>query len=185
MISLRSARIADAPALSVIARAAKAHWGNSEALLARWAQDLTITPEHIRRDSYTVAERGGRPVAFLALAGAGPVLSIEHLWVLPQAMGDGVGRRLLEDALARCRSAGTSSIRIVADPNAAGFYARFGAREIGTVPSQPAPRQLPLLEIRLAVPVPTPGGGVASFAPPGPSGAPEACEGPGEESGGS
>ena len=161
-ISLRSARPDDAQALSAIARAAKAHWGYGEALLALWAQDLTITPELIRRDQYRVAERDGRPVAFLALAGEGPDLSIEHLWVLPEAKGDGVGGRLLTDALARCRDAGTSSIRIVSDPNAAGFYARFGAREIGSVPSRPAPRQLPLLEIRLAPPIATGGDAAAS-----------------------
>ena len=173
-IALRPARSGDAPALSAIALAAKAHWGYSEALLALWAEDLTITPELIRRDSYRVAERDGRPLAFLALTGEASVPSIEHFWVLPEAMGEGLGRRLLGDGLARCRRAGVTAIRIVADPNATGFYARFGALEIGSVASRPAPRRLPLLEIRLSAPVAERGGAAASPEPGEPADSPDA-----------
>ena len=48
-----------------------------------------------------------------------------------------------------CASQGITRVRVVSDPHATGFYRRYGAREIGDVPSTPAPRRLPMLEYTL------------------------------------
>ncbi|WP_428263138.1 GNAT family N-acetyltransferase [Haliangium sp.] len=78
-----------------------------------------------------------------------PVPEIDGLWVLPSAMGRGVGSALLRDLGDRLRRAGHTRLRIVADPHAAPFYERHGARRAGLVPSRPAGRSLPLYYLAL------------------------------------
>lgn len=65
------------------------------------------------------------------------------------AQGRGAGRALFEHALEQARAAGPGTVRIEADPGAAGFYARMGARRTGhrPAPMDGAPaRALPLFE---------------------------------------
>jgi GNAT superfamily N-acetyltransferase len=65
-------------------------------------------------------------------------------------MGRGVGRALLDAALALARTGGFRALGIHADPNAEAFYLRHGATRIGVVASGSIPgRALPLL--RLAI----------------------------------
>jgi Predicted acetyltransferase len=56
---------------------------------------------------------------------------MEHLWVLPNAMGQGVGRALFTHAVQRAKAFGVEAIEIECDPNAEGFYERMGATRIG------------------------------------------------------
>jgi GNAT superfamily N-acetyltransferase len=75
---------------------------------------------------------------------AGRDAEIEHLWVLPEFIGLGVGRTLLQQALDWCASRGLASLKVVADPNAIGFYLAAGGKLIGRQPSVPVPRELPV-----------------------------------------
>ena len=149
-LTLCAARPAHARRLSEIARAAKAHWDYPAAWLAAWRDELRITPDDISRDRVVIAALNDSIVGFCALKTDDGQTAIEHLWVDPPAMGAGIGRRLLEDALAWCRERGVARLRVVSDPHAAGFYRRHGAVRIGDVASTPAPRRLPLLEFNLA-----------------------------------
>jgi len=92
---------------------------------------------------------GDEAVGFYAVTGEGSAREIEHLWVAPDWMGRGVGRRMLGHRLARAPAAGVEELRVVSDPNAAGFYLRRGARQVGEQASVPAGRRLPVLVIPL------------------------------------
>lgn len=146
---IRRAIAADADALTAIAHAAKRHWKYPEAWIALWRRDLTMSPEFIDRYPVRIAVANDAPVAFYALLFAGADCELEHFWVLPARMGAGVGRRLFEHAVECCRAIGVPRLWINADPNAEGFYRRMGARRVGEVPSTPAGRTLPRLELRL------------------------------------
>jgi GNAT superfamily N-acetyltransferase len=144
----------DAPRLTALARAAKAHWGYPAAWLEAWRTGLTIAPEYIELHTVLVAESPVRQPPILgvcALEDHGDHWRIEHLWVEPSAHGAGVGKALVKCVLAiagRRRPGGI--VRVESDPNAAGFYRRLGAREVGSVPApmdgEPA-RVLPLFEL--------------------------------------
>ena len=70
------------------------------------------------------------------------------LFVVPAAIGTGVGRILLADAVVVARALGARVLRIEADPNAAAFYQREGAQRVGEAPSASIPgRTLPLFEL--------------------------------------
>ncbi|HZK15710.1 MAG TPA: GNAT family N-acetyltransferase [Solirubrobacterales bacterium] len=68
-----------------------------------------------------------------------PVAILARLAVDAPSQGEGLGARLLGDALERvCRAAGEVAVRAVVvhaiDEEAIGFYARFGLRALSTTP---------------------------------------------------
>ena len=148
--TLRAARTTDARRLSEIARTAKAQWGYPAAWLAGWRNQLRITPGVISRDRAVIAVLNDAIVGFSVLNADDVLMHIEHLWVVPPAMGRAIGRRLVADAVAWCVSRDVTRLRVVSDPHAAGFYRRLGGVEIGDVASTPAPRRLPVLEFTLS-----------------------------------
>jgi GNAT superfamily N-acetyltransferase len=149
MVRLRPADASDASELTAIACAAKRHWGYPEPWLEAWVPALTITPEYVAAHTVIVAEQGCEAVGFAGLSDAGTHWELDHLWVLPAFHGRGLGRRLFETMLEEVRVRRPGVVRIEADPFAASFYERCGARQVGTVPAPVlgTPRELPLLEI--------------------------------------
>jgi GNAT superfamily N-acetyltransferase len=76
------------------------------------------------------------------------------MWVQPEWIGTGVGRRLWQHAMTTAGNAGFVTLRIGADPGAEGFYRAMGAQRIGAKPSGSIPgRKLPLLEIQVPRPL--------------------------------
>ena len=72
------------------------------------------------------------------------------MFIDPSAMGGGIGRALFEAAVRLARSLGYPRMTILADPNAAPFYERMGARFVRNAPSDAIPgRTLPLYEYDL------------------------------------
>ena len=132
-ILLRPALAREAPELSAVALAAKRHWGYAEDVIANWCAELTLSPADIAARPTWVATLEGTIAGFHAVAPAELCWKLEHLWVLPWAMGRGIGVRLLEHALSTALNAGAQGLDIDADPNAAGFYLRCGAQLVGDV----------------------------------------------------
>jgi GNAT superfamily N-acetyltransferase len=147
--SLRSALPGDAPRLTELARRAKAHWGYPADWLAAWEPELTIEPGYLTEHRVLVAESNGVLVGMCALEDRGSWWALEHAWVDPEQAGKGIGRGLVEAVLALAQSLRPGRVLVEADPNAAGFYQRLGATQVGVVPaSMPgAPdRVLPVFE---------------------------------------
>jgi GNAT superfamily N-acetyltransferase len=144
-IEIRRARPADAETLTRIAHAAKRHWRYPEEYIELWREALTVTPDFIGRHPVYCAWRDERIVGFYALSGEGLVRELEHMWVIPEAIGKGIGARLLDHAVWTLLVDGAETLRIASDPNAEGFYVKMGARRVGEVPSRPDGRCLPLL----------------------------------------
>ena len=127
------ARRDDAEALSRVSFAAKRHWGYPESWIERWQESLTITPEFIDHNEVYAAVADEGVIGFYALSGEGSEMELEHLWVLPEFIGTGVGRALFDHAVSRAAASGAEVLGIESDPNAEGFYLRMGARRVGEV----------------------------------------------------
>jgi GNAT superfamily N-acetyltransferase len=153
-VEIRRAEPDDASALTRIAFAAKGHWGYPEHWMEHWREGLTITPEFIRRNEVYVAIVEEQPAGFYALVGEGRRIVLEHLWVLPERMGAGVGRALFDHATGRAAALGAGVVGIEADPNAEGFYLRMGARRVGEIVYEIDGRErvLPLLAMDVQAP---------------------------------
>ena len=137
----------DADALTRIAFAAKGYWGYPERWIERWQEALTITPEFIRDNEVYVAVFEEEIGGFYALVERGREVELEHLWVLPEHIGAGIGRALFDHAAHRAAALGATTLSIEADPNAEGFYRRMGARRVGenAYEIEGHRRELPLL----------------------------------------
>ena len=129
--TIRRAAPEEADTLTQIALDAKRHWGYPEHWIQHWEADLTITTNFIRDNPVYVAEKDGEVCGFYALTVSGEKAELEHMWVTPAAIGTGIGKELFLDAMDRAATLKVREIEISADPNAAGFYERMGASQIG------------------------------------------------------
>ena len=129
--TIRRAAPEEADTLTQIALDAKRHWGYPEHWIQHWEADLTITTDFIRDNPVYVAEKDGEVRGFYALTVSGEKAELEHMWVTPAAIGTGIGKELFLDAMDRAATLKVREIEISADPNAAGFYERMGASQIG------------------------------------------------------
>jgi GNAT superfamily N-acetyltransferase len=77
----------------------------------------------------------------------GESADLDLFFVDPPFLGRGVGRVLFEAAVRVARAFDATTLTILADPNAAPFYERVGARFLRNAPSDAIPgRILPLYE---------------------------------------
>jgi ribosomal protein S18 acetylase RimI-like enzyme len=131
-LCLRRAVRKDAAQLSDIAMAAKNSWGYPAQWMEQWRAQLTIAEAYIDAVPVFVAEQAGQIVGFCAVEGQSPEhASLEHMWVMPAAMGRGVGRALLRRAADHAAAMNVRWLEIESDPHAVAFYRRMGATLIG------------------------------------------------------
>ena len=124
MIALRPARPGEGQALYEITEAAirglaTAHY--SPELIAGWmnGRDVAQYEAAIAKGGVIIAIAAARPLGFVEAA----IGEITRLFVRPEAAGQGLGRRLLEQGIAM---AGAGEIWLNATLNAAPFYERCG-----------------------------------------------------------
>jgi len=143
----------DADALTEVAFAAKRHWGYPERWIQSWRDILTVTPKLVTENPTFSAIEDNRLVGFCSLT-TEPRPDLTHLWVLPSAMGRGIGRALFEQAVEQARSLGFPAFEIEADPNAEAFYLHMGAKRVGTriTEIEGQRRELPLLVYQVSQP---------------------------------
>jgi N-acetylglutamate synthase-like GNAT family acetyltransferase len=140
----------DAARLTQIALDAKRYWGYPEHWIRHWEADLTISSDFIRDNHVYVADDDGEIRGFYALCVTGNKAELEHMWVTPKCIGTGVGKELFLDAMERAATLNVSEVGFTSDPNAAGFYRRMGAHEIGETESAISGRKLPRMKIEPA-----------------------------------
>src|SRR5262245_30821945 len=127
-ITIQEALPNQATDLSDIALKAKGYWGYSSEQLDLWRTEfLTVSPEYIKANRVWVASVDGRqPVGFAAVEQHGEEAILDHLWVLPDYMGKGIGRRLFLHVAAMI-----PRFVFTSDPHADDFYQKLGAQKIG------------------------------------------------------
>ncbi len=148
-IRIRMADEAEAEQLSAISLAAKKYWGYPESFFDHWNDVLKISPEFIANNNVWVAVHNNEILGFSAISIKGTIAELEHMWVIPEHMKKGIGKRLMKAVIEYCKNAGMSYLRIESDPNACVFYEKMGARLIDYVESRPEPRKLPVLKLEL------------------------------------
>lgn len=129
---IRPAIPSEAAVLTGIAIKAKIHWGYSDEQMAHWTKEfLTVLPEYIATNHVCVASVDSHPVAFAAMKQEGKNMLLDHLWVLPEYMGKGIGRDLFLHVERLMDGMNCREFLITSDPHADGFYYKMGAEKIG------------------------------------------------------
>ena len=142
----RNALASQANTLSDLAIESKGHWGYSRTQLDVWRKDLRIEEEYIERNSVQAIYSEDQLVGFFAIKKGKEENCLDHLWLLPEAIGKGIGKLVFERIVEECIALSIEEFLIISDPDAEGFYLRQGAERIGEVESIPQKRMLPKLK---------------------------------------
>lgn len=134
-LTVRRAQPSDVEALRALTRRSMAYWPHEAAYIAEANRLLSLRAEDLARDEGWVVERDGTPVGYYRLTLHDNLAEIEELFLEPEWIGHGIGRKLFEHAVASARRCGCAGLEWDTDANAAGFYLAMGGRQIGTKPS--------------------------------------------------
>ena len=150
MLILRAPSATELPALTHLCLRSTAVWGYDRAFMEACRDELTLKPEDLRETKLQVAERDGAVVGVAQISADGAVAHLEKLFIEPDQLRSGAGRALLAWAQHAAAEVGATHLAIEADPEAAPFYRRMGARDDGVAPSGSiAGRLLPRLVLAL------------------------------------
>lgn len=143
-IKFRPAQVADLPALNTISIESKKHWGYTESWIERWMDDLTLDEKKLSNQNILTARDEDQVIGFCSIVENDENYEILHLWVLPQYIGKGNGRKLLQ---ATIDSFVNKELPIIveSDPNAESFYKSQGFATYSKVESFPPGRFLPVM----------------------------------------
>ncbi len=149
-IFLRHAAASECELLTDLCVRSKAMWGYDRHFMKKCHAELTVDQCAVESDLLRVAARGDTVVGIVELSIEGDEAEVEKLFVDPAASGAGVGRLLMRWAVDAAKTAGVKKLVIDSDPNAAAFYRRIGAVDVGKVASASIPgRMLPRMVIDL------------------------------------
>lgn len=130
-LDFRPADPAEADVLWALTLRSLGHWGHPEnfpELIAQMSAEDAITDAYIRdNDTWVLASADGAPVGYYGLKPIDDGIDLTYMFLEPEAIGGGLGRRMWDHAVARARTSGKERMRIISDPMSIGFYATMGA----------------------------------------------------------
>ena len=142
-MTIRLALVSEREALEWLQRRSSTHQPMCRARLAAHPDAIEFPAEQITAGLVRVAEQDGVIIGFaVLLERAADACELDGLFVEPERMRAGVGRRLVEDAKRIARERGATRIEVVANPQAVAFYEAVGFLAVGEVQTRfgPAPR---------------------------------------------
>ena len=143
---IRSPKVEELPDLTELCLRSKAVWGYDAVFMDACRVELTLRPDDLSTSRIAVAERAGAILGVAQVKQIGQEADLAKLFVEPSALRGGIGKVLFAWATDAARSMGAARLIIEADPDAAPFYRRLGARDVGLAPSGSIPgRILPKL----------------------------------------
>lgn len=147
---ITNAKQEDADTLTELTIRSKNHCGYGHAQIEQWRDELTITPDYIDQNSVFRLVEAGNTLGFYAFARESTEeVKLNFLFVEPEAIGKGYGKRLLTHFLNSLKGTNYKRVVLDADPHAEAFYASQGFTVIGKLKSSIAGRFLPIMQLEL------------------------------------
>jgi len=112
---------------------------------------VSFEDEYIYRNTVKLILDESEVIGFFAIV-KGDIDELDHLWLLPKAIGKGFGNLVFEKILSECKTLDITEFYITSDPDAEGFYLKKGALKVAEVYSEPQKRMLPKLKYLVAMP---------------------------------
>jgi GNAT superfamily N-acetyltransferase len=125
-VTIRDAEPGDLPALRRVFRdSSLSNAGDRAALLAH-PEALELSDRAVREGRTRVATAGDEVIGFASVADADDGMELEDLFVAPDRMRQGVGRRLVDDVVRIGRDRAVGRVVVTANPHARAFYESVG-----------------------------------------------------------
>lgn len=136
--------------LTEITKKSKAYWGYSNEQMEEWSDLLTIKEEYIKNNEVYKLLINNSTVAYYSYFSINAnTLKLDNLFVLPDEIGKGYGKLLMNDFISKIKQSEKTKIILDADPNAQKFYESFGFSKIGQIETSIKDRFLPIMELQL------------------------------------
>ena len=121
----------------LIARS-KAHWSWPDGYLDVALTLLRIDLAYLRGNHcFEALDARNKLIAFFSVVASDARVVLDNLWVTPESIGNGIGRRACEYVFRVAREKGWTELWVLPDPPAAGFYVKVGFSDTGErVPSR-------------------------------------------------
>src|SRR3984893_2772746 len=147
---IRPPTIEELSELSDLCFRSKAVWGYDEEFMEACRGELSFEPRDLDLTPIAVAEHDGKLIGVAQVKVVNGEADLLKLFVEPSALRSGTGKALLVWATDVAKKLGATRLTIEADPDAAPFYRRMGAYDVGQAPSGSVPgRMLPKLAMNL------------------------------------
>jgi ribosomal protein S18 acetylase RimI-like enzyme len=78
-------------------------------------------------------------------------IKLDNLFVLPEYIGKGFGRILMDDFLIIAKRSNVSKVVLDSEPNAEMFYAKLGFVKVGQIETSIKNRYLPIMELNIKI----------------------------------
>jgi len=158
--TIRKAMPGDSAILTTISFAAKGYWQYPQEYYELWRDELTISSTYIEQHEVYLAETAGVIVGYCSLVEVekdyliGKVVVnhgfwLDHLFLLPEFIGKGIGTRLVQFIKDLCREKKIEKLQVFVEPKAKGFYDKIGAVYLRESASSIAGRTLPVYIINI------------------------------------
>lgn len=136
--------------LTEITKKSKAYWGYSSEQMDKWADLLTITKSYIEANDVFKLLIDCKIVGYYSNYNLEEnIVKLDNLFVLPEFIGYGFGKLLINDFFNRLKNMVINKIVLNAEPNTEKFYEKFGFVKIGQIETTIKGRYLPLMEINI------------------------------------
>ena len=136
--------------LTQLTKLSKAYWGYSEAQIAAWSEDLTISEAYITNNLVYKYVENKQIIGYYSLIDPEENnIQLDNLFIHPSKIGKGYGRLLLEAAIATARMRGFITMTLHADPHATAFYKKKGFEVLGQLPTSIPNRFLPIMRKKI------------------------------------
>lgn len=136
--------------LTQITKKSKAYWGYSNEQIEDWSPFLTVTEEYIETNSVFNLMLDNQIIGYYSFFHESEnSIKLDNLFVLPDFIGKGFGKLLMNDFLVRLQDLSVQKIVLNSEPNAESFYIKFGFVKIGQIETSIKDRYLPIMELKI------------------------------------
>jgi GNAT superfamily N-acetyltransferase len=144
-MKFRTAEINDLKTLNTISVKSKSYWGYPESWIEKWLDELTLDEDKFSKQNVLIIEFEQNLIGFASIVENNENYEILHLWILPEYIGKGFGKKLLEKTIQTFVKSDKEVI-VEADPNAEPFYQSQGFITYDKIESFPKGRFLPVMK---------------------------------------
>ena len=150
IMTIQKAIPGDHEILTQITKKSKAYWGYSNEQIEDWSPFLTVTEEYIETNSVFNLMLDNEIVGYYSFFHESEnSLKLDNLFVLPDFIGKGFGKLLMNDFLVRLQDLSVQKVVLNSEPNAESFYIKFGFVKIGQIETSIKDRYLPIMELKM------------------------------------
>lgn len=129
---VRRARPDEADALNELIVRSKSYWGYDQPFVEAYRSFLSLTLEAIKHSPVYCAEVESTIAGISHFTVASETeIELDHLFVEPTFVGQGIGELLWQHAVDLARSMGAKALVFDTDPHARPFYEHMGAAVVG------------------------------------------------------